>query len=142
MCYVSLVNRAVLPISLVFALVGVLPAWAACPWREPRRTYTAAEVWRCEAVRWADGDTFTAVCAGHDSPIRIRVRGVDTVERGDPRWRASRQELRRWTEGLPLTVRPHHDSHDRVVADVLSRGGNVGRVMDEGGWSKASCPRR
>jgi endonuclease YncB( thermonuclease family) len=136
------VRRAVPPLLLVLGLIAALPAGAACSWQEPDRTYAAAEAWRCQAVRWADGDTFTATCAGQDRPIRIRVRGVDTVERGDPRWQASREELRRRTEGLPLTVRPHHDSRDRVVADVLSRDGNVGRVMDARGWSKASCPRR
>jgi hypothetical protein len=70
------------------------------------------------------------------------LRGVDTVERGDPRWRASRLELRRRTEATALAIRPHHMHRGRVVADVLVGGVNVGVAMDAEGWSKAVCPRR
>jgi endonuclease YncB( thermonuclease family) len=113
----------------------------ACRWREPARTFPASERWTCEALRWADGDTLTATCAGLPEPLRVRVRGVDTVERGDTRWRASRAELRARTEAVPLVVAPHHMHRGRVVADLLAAGSNVGAAMHAAGWSKADCPR-
>lgn len=113
-----------------------------CLWREPRRTYPNDIRWNCTAVRITDGDTFKAMCFGHSGPIAIRVLGLDTDERGEPRWYAARQELRRRIEGVSLTLAPHHQSHSRVVADVYANGRNVGWDMDEAGWSKASCPKR
>lgn len=98
--------------------------------------------WRCEAIRWTDGDTLTARCAGLSQPVRVRLRGVDTPERGERRYREAAAELRRRTEERELEIRPHHRSWDRVVADVLARGANVGSAMDRDGWSKAVCPRR
>jgi endonuclease YncB( thermonuclease family) len=114
----------------------------ACRWREPARTYPASERWNCAAFRWADGDTLTVDCEGQAQAIRVRLRGVDTVERGDPRWSASRSELRSRTEAVALIVLPHHLSHERVVADVIARGVNVGLSMDAEGWSKDVCPRK
>ena len=130
--------------SLAALLLLAAPAAGAaeaCRWREPARTFPAGERWTCEALRWADGDTLTATCAGLAEPVRVRLRGVDTVERGDPRWGASRAELRARTETAPLVVEPHHMHRGRVVADVLAAGGNVGTAMHSAGWSKAECPR-
>lgn len=129
---------------LALLLLFSPPAWAApnCRWREPPRTYPPGGAWTCDAIRWADGDTLTVRCAGHPAPIRVRVRGVDTVERGRPGWSAARMQLRRMTEATQLVIRPHHGSHDRVVATVLARGRDVGRAMDAAGWSKRDCPRR
>ena len=84
---------------LALLLLFSPPALAdACRWREPARTYPAGVSWTCNAVRWADGDTLTAQCRGQTRPVRMRLRGVDTVERGDRRWRAARLELRRRTQ--------------------------------------------
>lgn len=127
--------------ALVLLSAATSPAMA-CRWREPGRTYPAGERWTCAAFRWADGDTLTANCNGQPQAIRVRLRGVDTVERGDPRWSASRIELRSRTADVAITVLPHHDHRDRVVADVLARGVNVGLSMDAAGWSKDVCPRR
>jgi endonuclease YncB( thermonuclease family) len=129
--------------GLALSLVALAhPAFAAaCRWREPARTFPMTETWLCSAYRWADGDTLTARCQGRPGPVRIRLRGVDTVERGDPRWRASRAELRRRTEDADLFVRPHHMHRQRVVADVLVGRVNVGQAMHGGGWSKRVCPR-
>lgn len=113
-----------------------------CLWREPRRTYPNDIRWNCTAVRITDGDTFKAMCFGQSGPVSVRVRGLDTDERGEPRWDAARQELRRRIEGVSLTLAPHHQSHSRVVADVYANSHNVGWGMDEAGWSKASCPKR
>lgn len=137
--------RLVLALSLALlpaAFSTGAEAAQVCRWREPGRTFPAGEAWSCVAVRWADGDTLTARCAGHPRPVRVRLRGVDTVERGHPRWRASRAELRRRTEARPLTILPHHMSRDRVVANVVADRVNIGRAMDAAGWSKTICPTR
>ena len=89
-----------------------------------------------------DGDTLRARCDGQARPLAIRLRGVDTDERGQHRWHAARDELRRRTAGQALAVLPHHGSHRRVVADVLAAGVDVGAAMDAAGWSKAGCPKR
>lgn len=129
-------------IGAVALLVAATSPVLACSWREPPRTYPAGESWTCVALRWADGDTLTVGCDGYEQAVRVRLRGVDTVERGDPRWSAARHELRSRTEAVVLLVVPHHTSRDRVVADVLARGVNVGVGMDADGWSKDVCPRR
>jgi endonuclease YncB( thermonuclease family) len=120
------------------------PATAAgiCDWREPPRTYADGVRWSCTAVGWPDGDTLRARCDGHTEAVKVRLRGVDTDERGQGRWLEAREELRRRTAGRPLAVDPRHLSHDRVVADVLADGVNVGAAMDAAGWSKTGCPKR
>ena len=131
--------------TLAAVLLFAAPAAGAaevCRWREPARTFPTGEAWTCAAFRWADGDTLTATCTGRAEPVRVRLRGVDTVERGDARWRASRAELRGRTEAAPLVVLPRHANHGRVVADVLVAGVNVGASMDAAGWSKGGCARR
>ncbi|MBR0671176.1 thermonuclease family protein [Neoroseomonas soli] len=108
-------------------------------WTEPPRSMSA-EPMRCTATAWADGDTLTVICGG--SQHRIRVRSVDTVERGEPGYAAAREELRRRTQGCPLVLVPHHRSYDRIVADVICNGVDVGRAMDAAGWSKPVGARR
>jgi endonuclease YncB( thermonuclease family) len=109
------------------------PAAAACRWREPPRTFPVGVWWSCAAVGWADGDTLRAECGGAARPVSIRLRGVDTGERGQGRWRQARGELRRRTAGQALAVRPHHRSHRRAVADALA--GDVDVALDADGWS-------
>ena len=135
--------------SIVRGLVGACafagPAASAptCGWREPPRTFPEGVRWRCEAVNWADGDTLTALCDGQGGAVAIRLRGLDADERGEGRWAEAREELRRRTSGISLTVLPHHHSGRLVVADVLAPGGvDVGRAMDAAGWSKADCPEK
>jgi endonuclease YncB( thermonuclease family) len=89
-----------------------------------------------------DSDTLAARCEGVDGTVSVRLRGVDTDERGEGRWEAAREELRRRTAGHALAVLPRHLSHRRVVADVLAGGINVGAAMDAAGWSKRDCPKR
>lgn len=131
-----------LPILALLAVLPAAEAAAQCGWREPRRTFPAAQRWDCQAIRWTDGDTLTARCEGLSQPVRVRLRGVDTPERGEARYREAGAELRRRTEGQELVLLPHHRSHDRVVADVLAGRVNVGQAMDREGWSKPHCPRR
>ena len=133
-----------LRISLPLALT-VLSAPAAarsCDWRKPPRTYPDGARWTCTATHWPDGDTLRARCDGHAGAVKVRLRGVDTEERGEGRWKEARKEVRRQTAGHPLAVLPHHHNNRRVVADVLAGGVNVGAAMDAAGWSKAACPKR
>jgi micrococcal nuclease len=88
----------------------------------------------CRAV---DGDTLAC------RQGRVRLRGVDTPERGQSGYRAGQQELRRRTQSGTVTVVPHHrDRYGRVVGNVYSRGQNVGRSMDADGYSKPHGARR
>ena len=93
------------------------------------------------ATNTVDGDTLNACCEGQGT-VSNRLRGVDTDERNQPRFEEASAELRRRTEDRPLVVVPHHDSHRRVVADVLAGGADVGQAMDAASWSKADCPKR
>ena len=110
--------------------------------KKPPRTYPDSAQWTCTAIDRADGDTLTGRCDGHAGRVAVRLRGVDTEERGDGRWWQAREELRHRTAGHALTVVPHHHSHRRVVADVLADGVNAGAAMDAAGWSKRDCPKR
>lgn len=129
-------------IAAALALPGVLMAAECRSWLEPAQTYPEGAAWHCVAYRWADGDTLTVACEERTRPVRVRVRGLDTVERGEAGWRAERLELRRQTEAVPLLILPHHGSGNRVVASVLVSGADVGHRMHAAGWSKATCPRR
>jgi endonuclease YncB( thermonuclease family) len=84
-----------------------------------------------------DGDTLA--CAGG---TRVRLRGVDTAERGEAGWLAARDELRRRVAAGRVVVIPHHMSRGRIVGDVLVGGLNVGQAMDRAGWSKPIGARR
>ena len=128
--------------ALLLAFLAAPAAASACGWQEPPRTYPEGTRWSCVAVGWMDGDTFAARCDGHDAPVSVRLRRVDTDERGEGRWEEAREELHRRTAGRPLDVLPRHRSHRRVVGDVLAGGVNVGAAMDAAGWSKADCPKR
>lgn len=129
-------------LALLAALAAPLAASASCGWSEPRRSFPHGVRWSCAAVGWLDGDTLMAECDGQAAPVSIRLRGVDTDERGTGRWWLAREELRRRTAGQALAVLPRHHSHRRVVADVLAGGVDVGAAMDAAGWSKADCPKR
>ncbi len=122
--------------------LSVAPDAMACTWREPARTYPEGIRWSCMATYTVDGDTLHARCNGQPGTVSIRLRGVDTDERGEDRWQEAREELRRRTAERILTVLPHHDSYRRAVADVLAAGVDVGAAMDAAGWSKAVCPKR
>lgn len=142
-------NRSTALRAVLAGCALLLPLWpvssaasSACGWREPARTYPEGVRWACVAVGWADGDTLTARCDGRPGTVAVRLRGVDSEERGEARWRPAREELRRRTAGQALAVEPHHRSRQRVVADVLVGGADVGMAMDNAGWSKADCPKR
>ncbi|MGK7869559.1 thermonuclease family protein [Falsiroseomonas sp. E2-1-a20] len=121
---------------LGLAIAASLPAPSHAQWREPPRSMQAAPQ-RYTGCRPVDGDTLAC------RQGRVRLRGVDTPERGERGYRAAQRELGRRTRGGTVTVVPHHrDRYGRVVGDVYSRGGNVGRSMDAAGYSKARGARR
>lgn len=120
---------------LTAALAALAPA-AALAWVEPPATL-APIPFACAAPRAVDGDTLRC-----GDGTRVRLRGVDTVERGEPGWAAAREELQRRVSGGLVVVVPHHTSHGRVVGDVLVGGANVGVAMDSAGWSKPVGARR
>ncbi|MGG5890051.1 thermonuclease family protein [Falsiroseomonas sp. HC035] len=121
---------------LGLAVAASLSAPSYAQWREPPRTMQAAPQ-RYTGCRPVDGDTLAC------RQGRIRLRGVDTPERGERGYRAAQRELGRRTRGGTVTVVPHHrDRYGRVVGDVYARGGNVGRSMDADGYSKARGARR
>lgn len=115
---------------------AVVAALICGAWTEPPRTLPPAPV-ACQVVHVVDGDSLRC-----RDGTRVRLRGVDTPERGEPRFREARDELTRRTLGRTVTLIPHHRSRDRIVADVMLGGQNVGRDMDRAGWSKPTAARR
>ena len=118
------------------AFMTFLPGASLAQWREPPRTMQPGQQ-RYTDCRAVDGDTLAC------RQGRVRLRGVDTPERGESGYHAAQQELRRRTPGGTVTVVPHHrDRHGRIVGDVYSRGQNVGRSMNDDGYSKPRGARR
>lgn len=106
-------------------------------WTEPAPTLdpTPTPLFACRAV---DGDTL------HCDRLRVRLRGVDAPERGEPRHREAGRALQAMVEActVRLVLIPRHRSHDRIVGDVLCGARNIGREMDAAGWSKPVGARR
>jgi endonuclease YncB( thermonuclease family) len=112
------------------AYLVLLAPHAAIAWTEPPATLAPVPFARA-APRAVDGDTLA--CA---DGTRVRLRGVDTPERGEPGWIAAREELQRRVAAGRVVVIPHHHGRGRIVGDVLVGGRNVGQGMDAAGWSK------
>jgi len=119
----------------MLALLLALPAHAG-EWREPRRTLPA-DPQPCLVIRVIDGDSL--VC---DGGVRVRIRGVDSPERGEVGWGEAKRELERRVDGREVILVPHHMNRGRVVADIILAGENIGVAMDREGWSKPNGARR
>lgn len=101
------------------------------------------------AARAVDGDTFdlsAELCPG-SAPIhfrrpdiaycRIRLRGVDTPERGAAGFAEAGAELqRRLDSGAATIERRAIDAYRRVVAVVTIGGVDIGQDMKRQGWGK------
>lgn len=114
-------------------------AAAACilgAWTEPPCTLAPAPQ-QCAVVYVVDGDALDC----KEGP-RVRLRGLDTPERGEAGWREARAELARRVLGEVVTLIPHHRNRGRLVADVLLHGENIGEAMHAAGWSKPEGARR
>ena len=83
------------------------------------------------AIRVHDGDTFSV------GAEKIRLRGIDTPERGMPlSWMATRRLAELLLLG-PVTIVPRaEDAYGRVVADVYVRGHDVALVLRREGFAK------
>ena len=126
----------ILKVLTGLAFMTLLPGASLAQWREPPRTMHSGQQ-RYTECRAVDGDTLAC------RQGRVRLRGVDTPERGESGYRAAQQELRRRIPGGTVTVVPHHrDRHGRVVGDVYARGQNVGRSMNADGYSKRRGAKR
>ncbi|HYF06709.1 MAG TPA: hypothetical protein VD970_03745 [Acetobacteraceae bacterium] len=106
-------------------------------WIEPPATLdpTPTRLADCRAV---DGDTL------HCTGIRVRLRGVDTPERGEPNHREATRALQAMVASCrrDLVLIPRHRSHDRIVGNVLCGDTDLGHAMDAAGWSKPEGARR
>lgn len=91
-----------------------------------------AYVYRARAIRTIDGDTFVAdVDLGFrtHAHIKVRIRGLDTPERGKDGWAEARDRLdarlfigHGWPEDLVLTSFKDRQSFERWVCDVWVEG--------------------
>ena len=97
--------RALLPILFLSA--------CAHPWAEGPRP---GEVIVARVARVVDGDTLDLAVRGH--PVRVRLLGVDTPERGQPGWAQARDSLAlRLGNRARCTVGPRpRDAFGRLLA--------------------------
>lgn len=121
-------------VALLAAMLGA--------WTEPARTLPAVPD-ACRVLRIVDGDTIAAECIAA-GPARLRLRGVDTPERGEPRHREAADALAAMLArcGWSVTMTPHHMTRGRIAATVECGGQDIGRAMDRAGWSKPIGARR
>lgn len=116
-------RAAALSTALVVAL-GFLASGGPARARAP-------EVVAPDAVHVYDGDTFYL---GTES---IRLRGVDTPERGEPRSAMAARRLAELLRSGPVTiVRRGLDVYGRTLADVYVGGRNVADVLRREGFEK------
>lgn len=78
--------------------------------------------WVGRVVSVYDGDTLTALCTNHAGRVQVKVRlkGIDAPEIGEPGAAAARQQLTTWTLNQVVTLECHgHDRYGRLLARVL-----------------------
>lgn len=91
--------------------------------------------YRASLARIVDGDTFHArIDLGFfvSVDVSVRVRGVDTPERGEPNWAEARAYLASLLSDHELVIESYHDrrSFERWVCDVyLPTGENIADVI-------------
>ncbi len=85
--------------------------------------------WQASAI---DGDT---IRVGGE---RIRLRGIDTPELGEPEGLAAKQRLEELLRSGPMEIILHgRDVYDRLIADVFINGQNVAEILKREGFAKA-----
>lgn len=91
---------------------------AACahPWATPPRPH---ETFSARLDRVIDGDTLAVRVSGH--PVRVRLLGIDSPERGQPGWAearaAARQQFGPPGSRLRCTIGPEpRDAFGRILA--------------------------
>ena len=107
-----------------FALLLLLAAPAA----------TAADLVEGRVIRIADGETLSILVDGQ-TPVKVRLAGIDAPERAQPFVERSCQNLTRLIAGEPVEVRWHkRDRYGRVV-------GQVWVVAPDARCRDAGCPK-
>lgn len=104
-----------LPLALIFSLMGVGVA--------------VAETVRCESPGIVDGDTLD--CSG----IRVRLWGIDAVERGRPGYREAGAHLQKLTRGPVECVGKYRDRYGRLVSMCYFSKIDVGGQMVRDGFA-------
>jgi endonuclease YncB( thermonuclease family) len=90
-----------------------------------------------DAIRVIDGDTFAV------GRQRFRLRGVDTPERGDPRWLLAARRLDVLLRAGPLTVVRHgEDVYGRTLVDVYVGAHDVAAILRRDGFDTRVHRRR
>lgn len=91
-----------------------------------------AEHFEGRVVKVLDGDTLE-VLVGHE-PVRVRIHGIDTPERGQPWADNARQALGKRVFGKPVRVNDvDRDRYGRIVGEVYADGVCVGcELLREG----------
>lgn len=101
------------------------------PVKTPRYWASGATRTVTGPIRVHDGDTFYA------NGRRIRVRGIDTPELGQPRSFAARERLQQLLSSGTVTLQPRAvDKYGRTVATVMVNGQDVAAVLRAEGYAK------
>jgi micrococcal nuclease len=81
-----------------------------------------------------DGDTIEVL--HNNRAERIRLSGIDCLEKGQPYGKRAKQAVADLAYGKDVTIQPHgHDKYGRILADVLlSDGTNVNLSLVKDGW--------
>lgn len=74
-----------------------------------------------------DGDTFKVRRSVMGSQY-IRIAGLDTPEKGQKGYMASKRRLERKIKGKIVTIRPKGKSYGRVVAEVFYKRKRLGKI--------------
>jgi endonuclease YncB( thermonuclease family) len=84
-----------------------------------------------QAIRVHDGDTF------YVGDQKIRLRGVNTPELGQPRADAATRRLSELLAEGPVRIVPRaEDVYGRTVADVYAHGRNVSTILRREGFDQ------
>lgn len=81
-----------------------------------------------------DGDTIEVL---HDDRAeRIRLKGIDCPEKGQPYGKRSKHAVSELVFDRSITIQPHgHDKYSRTIGDVLlPNGTNVNHILVKEGW--------
>ena len=118
----------------VAALVLTSSLASACPMRQRRRPHPPPEprsTMVAQPIRVHDGDTF------YIGDQKIRLRGIDTPELGEPRALAATRRLSQLLAEGPVRVVPRaEDVYGRIVADVYVRGHDVAAILRREGFDR------
>lgn len=83
-----------------------------------------------------DGDTFRS------RGVRYRLQGIDTPERGQPKYLEAKERLQQLLDGGDITIeRKARDKYGRTVAAVWVHGQDVAAILKAEGYAKPPAYR-